>query len=44
LLNGAQDEGGGAGLAGAGGAENGEMFAEQIVDADHGGDGGILAN
>ena len=40
----AQDERRGARLAGAGGAEDGEVLAEQLVDADHGRDGGVLTD
>ena len=42
LQDGAQDERRRAGLAGAGGAEDGEVLAEQIVDADHRRDRWIL--
>ncbi len=37
-------EGRGARFAGAGRAENGEVLAEQVVDADHGRDRGVLAD
>ncbi len=39
----AQDQRGGAGLAGAGGAENGEVLAEQVVGLDHRRDGRVLS-
>ena len=42
LQDGAQDQRGGAGLAGTGGANDGEMLAEQIIDADVGRDCRIL--
>ncbi len=44
LKDGAQDQCCGARLAGAGRAEDGEVFAEQIVNADHGWDRTVLAN
>ncbi len=40
----AQDERGGARLAGAGGAEDGEVLAQQLVDPHHGRNGAILAD
>ena len=40
----AQDERRGAGLAGAGRAENGQMLSEQLVDAHHGRNGAVLSD
>ncbi len=44
LQDGAQDERRGAGLARAGRAEDGEVLAEQLVDADHRGNSAVLTD
>ena len=38
----AENQGHGAGFAGAGGAQHGEMLAQHFIDLDHGGDRGVL--